>query len=212
MAGRWLVVILVLFGSIMASIQVYRILTRHKHKTITQIVHEIKFVEKPVPIVWDEVPTYTWRTDTQLFLRALLAQEDPHNERPENPWGITKGFLTDVFKLVPYWRDYLDLTDPEYVGILVRIYLRHSGATTDKHAANIFHKGLTGSKTYKGEYGTCVQNSIWKYQKDSERQKRENNPVPLESLGGKSKPTEKPPLCPMKVAIAANVKVEQEYD
>jgi len=120
---------------------------------IKQIVHNVDSV--PIPI---QVPTHYWKSNTKLFLRAILLQE---NGPKNNPWNLTKDYLDDVYEFHPELRGG-DLSDIDHAVKLVRVYNTRHEARDDYHAASMHRKGPIGCIGKTGqEYGQWVQNTLW---------------------------------------------------
>ena len=153
-AIKYIALIFVVALGIVSLIKIDKISRRHP--TIHEIVADHDDLEpRPVPI---HVETQYWKTNTELFLRALWHQE---KNLADNPWGFTPDYLTDCYEFHPELRGG-DLSNIHHAAKLVRVYNTRHRAENDQHAAAMHFKGPSGCNVAEGQaYGQRVQDTIW---------------------------------------------------
>ena len=122
------------------------------------------------------------------FMRAIFLQE---NGDIDNPYCLTEPFIIDACKFMGLDPNAVNKADRGMVKALMIGYFLRYKPVSIQDAAAMYAGGPTGkSKPQHQAYGWRVHNlvELWK------------QPRALESL------------CPIKVAIDKNVKVENEYD
>jgi len=167
---KYMAIILVVGLGIVSLIKIDKLAKRHK--TVKEIVYNIQDNSvSPVPIY---VETQYWKTDTELFLRALWHQE---KNLADNPWGFTPDYLTDCYEFHPELRGG-DLSNIHHAAKLVRIYNTRHRAENDQHAAAMHFKGPSGCNVAKGQaYGQRVQDTLWDW--DARGITNEGEPVDI---------------------------------
>ena len=149
----WVIFVLLGILALVSGIGIYKVLDRPPDK-IKQIVQDVD----PAPL---ETISQTWLDDTDMFLKALLTQE---NGPIENRWCITKGFVTDACEYLDIPTSSIHLENSQHVAVIVRAYMLRYGATNDHHAAAIFNGGPSGYYKAKAqEYAARVCNLIQVY-------------------------------------------------
>lgn len=181
-----LVAVLVLAGIHIGAKTQRRI---QEHPTIPEAVADVypKHLQDdspyPVPI---KVPVRRWKTNTPLFVRALLPQE---NGPSENPWNVQAGFLECVSRKLECTPEDFDLTSSADVELAARTYFEIYDVSgwaemyslpEDIVAAAMFRGGCEGWIKHL-EYGCYVNNTLDDYEQQGAI--TYTKPAPWEGVG-----------------------------